>query len=299
MNTRALQYLVALNDLRHFGKAADACFVSQPALSMQIKKLEETLGVELLERSNKSVLLTKTGMVIAEQARHILRQVEEMRDFAKSVKDPYSGELKIGIIPTLAPYLLPLIIPSLSKKFPKVSFYLFEGHTTILIEKLKLGKLDAAFLGMPVAEPHFDHALLFTEEFWLAVSSTHSLAKRKIIKQNDLKNQRILLLENEHCMREPTLSLCHRMHAEETQDFRATSLETLRHMVAAGNGMTLMPAIAKQSNDGIAYIPFDSPKPTRSIGLYWRASTAKKILLEDIASQTKKVLAQSKRLSMS
>lgn len=294
MNTRDLQYLVALQDHCHFGKAANACFVSQPALSMQIKKLEETLGVKLLERTNKSVLLTDIGITITERARHILNQVEEMRNVAKLAKDPYSGELKIGIIPTLAPYLLPCIMPSLSKKFPKISFYLVEEKTSVLIEKLKIGKLDAAFLAHPVIEASFSTSLLFKEEFLLAVSSTHPLAKQKTVKQHDLDNQNVLLLEEGHCMREQTLALCHKMNASETQNFRATSLETLRHMVAAGNGITLMPKLAQQLHDNISYIPFCSPKPMRSIGLYSRFSTAKKVLLEDIAAEVKQIITHKK-----
>jgi LysR family hydrogen peroxide-inducible transcriptional activator len=294
MNTRDLQYLVALSDHCHFGKAAEACFVSQPALSMQIKKLEEILGIKLLERSNKSVLLTDTGIAITERARQILYQVEEMRDLAKLAKDPYSGEIKIGIIPTLAPYLLPSIIPPLSKEFPKISLYLIEEQTSALIEKLKTGKLDAAFLAHPVLETSFTSSLLFEEEFLLAVPSTHPLAKRKAIKQTDLDSQNMLLLEEGHCMREQTLALCRKMNASETRSFRATSLETLRHMVAAGNGITLMPKLAQQLNDNLSYIPFGSPKPMRSIGLYWRFSTAKKNLLEDMAAQIKKIITKRK-----
>lgn len=291
MNIRDLHYLIALSDHHHFGKAAEACFVSQPALSMQIKKLEETLGIKLLERTNKSVLLTEAGIAITERARQILNQVEEMRDFAKLAKDPYSGQLKIGIIPTLAPYLLPLIIPSLSKQFPKISFYLIEEQTSTLIEKLKIGKLDTAFLAHPVTETGLSSTLLFEEEFLFAVPSTHPLAKRKVIKQNDLSNQNILLLEEGHCMREQTLALCHKMNASETQNFRATSLETLRHMVAAGSGVTLIPKLAQQLHDNVSYIPFSSPKPMRSIGLYWRLSSAKNTLLEDIAARIKKLIA--------
>src|SRR5205814_1656983 len=145
----------ALADYNHFGKAADACFVSQPALSMQIKKLEEELGVVLLERNNKSLQLTDIGKTIVQQARQILRQITEVRAIAKSSQDPYSGEFRIGIFPTLAPYLLPLIIPSLSKIYPKFSFYLIEEKTALLVEHLKQGKLHAAFLAHPLAEPSF------------------------------------------------------------------------------------------------------------------------------------------------
>jgi len=297
MNSRDLKYLVALHDHLHFGKAADACFVSQPALSMQIKKLEETLGVKLLERTNKSVLLTDIGMAITDRARLILQQIDEMRDLAKLAKDPYSGELKIGIIPTLAPYLLPVIMPSLSKKFPKLSFYLHEEQTSLLVQKLKEGQLDAAFLVPPLPESNFASALLFEEEFVLAVPSTHPLSKRKIIKKTDLTNQHLLLLEEGHCMREQTLSFCHAAHASETQNFRGTSLETLRYMVASGNGITLMPKLAQQSHDSVCYIPFSAPKPTRSIGLYWRSTAAKKYLLEDFAHQIRNIVGKLKTVT--
>ncbi|MES2142613.1 MAG: LysR substrate-binding domain-containing protein [Pseudomonadota bacterium] len=290
MNSRDLSYLVALDDYRHFGKAAKACFVSQPALSMQIKKLEKTLGVKLLERSNKSVLLTPTGIAITERARHILQQMEEIRELAKLAEDPYSGELKIGIIPTLAPYLLPLIIPSLANEFPKINFYLIEEQTTSLIQKLKLGQLDAAFLALPTQEPSFAYSVLFEEEFLLAVPKTHALSKRKKVKQEDLNNQPVLLLEEGHCMRGQTLDICQRMNASETQNFRATSLETLRHMVAAGNGITLIPKLAQQLNDTISYIPFSPPKPKRLIGLVWRVSATKKTLLEEMATHIKKII---------
>lgn len=290
MNLRDLTYLVMLYEHGHFGKAADACFVSQPALSMQIKKLEDSLNVQLLERNNKSILFTPTGLAIVEQARKILREVEELRHIAKLAKDPYSGELKIGIIPTLAPYLLPIILTTLSKAFPKISFYLVEEKTQLLVEKLKEGSLDAALLAIPISEPQFNSQLLFEEEFLLATPKTHPLAKRKIIKQQDLSKHRILLLEEGHCMREPTLALCHSAQTSEAKNFRATSLETLRHMVAAGVGITLMPQLAQKSNDHIAYMPFAAPKPTRSIALFWRTSTAKENLLQDIAIHIKKAM---------
>jgi LysR family transcriptional regulator, hydrogen peroxide-inducible genes activator len=294
MNLRDLKYFVALSDYQHFGKAAEACFVSQPALSMQIKKLEETLGVKLLERTNRSVLLTGSGLAIAERARQILNHVEEMHDVAKLEKDPYSGELKIGIFPTLGPYLLPLIIPDLSKLFPKVSFYLIEEQTAPLIENLKQGKLHAAFLALPVMEKNFHSAFLFEEEFMLATPETNSLAKRKTVKQQDLENKNVLLLEEGHCLREQALALCHKINATETRNFRATSLETLRHMIAAGVGITLMPKLACSPTRGVSYMSFDSPKPIRSIGMVWRTTTPKQALLQEIANQIRKIMVKNK-----
>ncbi|MES2204366.1 MAG: DNA-binding transcriptional regulator OxyR [Pseudomonadota bacterium] len=285
MNSRDLEYLVALSNLKHFGKAAEACFVSQPALSMQIKKLEESLGVQLLERTNKSVLLTDHGVIIAERAKQILHQIDEIKEIAKSAKDPLRGEIRIGIFPTLAPYLLPLIIPSLSKIYPKLSFYLIEEQTSALIEQLKEGKIHAAFLALPVDEKNFDHVKLFDEEFLLAVPINHRLAKLKTIKQKDLENENLLLLEQGHCMRDQALDLCHRMNIAENQNFRATSLETLRQMVAAGVGITLMPKLACIPNRTLTYIPFSTPKPMRTIGLFWRNSSAKQLLLKQISEE--------------
>lgn len=294
MNIRNLKYLVSLVEHQHFGKAAEACFVSQPALSMQIQKLEEVLGIKLLERTNKSVLFTEDGLVIAERARNILNQVEEVREFAKLAKDPYSGKLKIGIFPTLAPYLLPLIIPTLSRKFPKLSFYLIEEQTALLTEKLKTGKLHAAFLALPITEKNFTTTPLFDEEFLLAVPGSHSLAKLKTVKQNDLNSKTLLLLEEGHCMREQALALCQKSNANETHNFRATSLETLRHMVAAGVGMTLMPKLACNTTKNISYVPFNMPKPVRSICLAWRETSVKHQLLEEISNQIKNIICKQK-----
>lgn len=298
MNIRDLKYLIALADHNHFGKAADACFVSQPALSMQIKKLEEELGVKLLERTNKSVLLTDSGISIVEKARQVLHHVNDMREIAASAKDPYSGELKMGIFPTLAPYLLPHIIPQLSKMFPKLSLYLVEEPTALLVEKLKQGKLHAAFLASPVSEINFKNAPLFEEEFLLAVPNAHSLSKRKIIKQEELSNKELLLLDEGHCLREQALSVCQMVNASENQSFRATGLETLRYMVASGVGITLIPKLACSPGNNISYIPFASPKPTRSIALFWRASSVKQIVLQEIANVVKKILAKQKMVKV-
>jgi len=294
MNIRDLKYLSALAEHQHFGKAAEACFVSQPALSMQIQKLEELLGIQLLERTNKSILFTVEGLAIVERARTILNQVEEIHDYAELAKNPYQGELKIGIFPTLAPYFLPWIIPALSKKFSQLSFYLIEEKTDSLIEKLHAGKLHAAFLALPLTQKNFTIAPLFDEEFLLAVHRDHDFAKRKLIRQTDLENKTLLLLEEGHCLRQHALSFCQKLNASETQNFRATSLETLRHMIATGIGMTLMPKLACHANKNISYIPFSTPKPMRSICLAWRESIAKQRLLIEITDEIKKILAHHK-----
>ncbi len=292
MNIRDLKYLVAIADHCHFGMAAAACFVSQPALSMQIKKLENSLGVQLIERTSKTALLTATGKLITEHARDILCRVETIKEVAKQANDPYSGELHLGVIPTLAPYLLPHIIPGLSKLFPKLTIYLVEEQTSTLIAKLKQGKLDGALLGLPLIDEDFIGLPLFEEEFMLAIPPKHSLSKRKIIKISDLENKVLLLLEDGHCMRDLALDVCHRAKASESKGFRATSLETLRHMVASNAGMTLIPKLAYKSNDGVYYLPFSSPKPSRVVGMVWRPSSAKKNLLENMVGKIKKIMSK-------
>src|SRR3990167_9779034 len=181
MNLRDLKYLVALVEHRHFSKAAESCFLSQPALSMQIKKLEETLGIQLIERTNKSFLLTEAGLLIAEQSKYILQQVNVIQEIAAQALDPYQGNLTIGIIPTLSPYLLPHIISGLSEAFSKLTIYLIEDKTAILLDKLQQGKIDIALIALPHSSTDniFEEVVLFEEEFLLAVSKKHALSKQK------------------------------------------------------------------------------------------------------------------------
>lgn len=296
MNIRDLKYLVAIADHHHFGLAAEASCVSQPALSMQIKKLETHLGVQLIERTSKSVRLTEVGKLITEHARDVLSRVETMKEIARHANNPFSGELHLGIIPTLAPYLLPHIIPSLVKTFPNVTIYLVEDQTSHLTTKLKEGKLDAVILGLPLTNNDFISLPLFEEEFLLATPSNHPLSKRKSIRISDLENKVLLLLEDGHCMRDLALELCYRAKASESKGFRATSLETLRHMVASNAGITLMPKLASKSNDGVSYIPFKNDKPIRVIGIAWRPTSARKILLVKIAEKIRKLLLKQKSL---
>ena len=298
MNIRDLKYLVAIADHSHFGMAAEACFVSQPALSMQIKKLEGVLGVQLIERTTKSALLTEIGKLMTEHARDILYRVEAMKEAAKEAKDPYSGELHLGVIPTLAPYLLPHIIPSLTKIFPKLSIFLVEDQTPNLLTKLKQRKLDGALVGLPLIHDDFFALPLFEEEFLLALPPNHPLSKRKSIRISDLENKVLLLLEDGHCMRDFALELCYRAKASEAKGFQATSLETLRHMVASKAGITLMPKLAIKPNDGVSYLPFHSPKPARIVGMVWRSSSAKKILLESIVAHIRKSMAKQKAVKV-
>lgn len=295
MNIRDLKYLIALIDYKHFGKAAEACFVSQPALSIQIKKLEDELGVQLFERTHKSLLLTEVGMNLAKIARNILIEVEEMQEIAKLAQDPYCHELKIGIIPTIAPYLLPHIIPKLSIAFPKLKLYLIEEKTAVIVAKLKEGHLDTIVAALPLIEEGLVTYPLFVEEFVFAMPAGHPFAKRKILKQEELADEHLLLLEEGHCLREQALTACHLIKDNEFKNFRATSLETLRYMIASGIGITLMPKLACKKNDGIAYVK-TMPKFSRTIGMLWRESCAKKNFLKEIASYLKKMIVEEKIL---
>lgn len=277
MNLRDLQYLTAVAKYRHFGKAAEACFVSQPTLSTQIKKLEEELGVTLIERDNKSVILTDIGHKIVAKAQQTLQAVDEMRDIASLHNDPQAGTFRLGIIPTLAPYVLPHIMPVLQTRFPKLRLLLYEYQTAVLLKKLPAGDVDAALLALPIADPNLKFQLLFKEPFFAAVPNNHRLADRNTIQLDELDKQGVLLLEDGHCLRDQALDICREVGATETEGFRATSLETLRQMVCSGTGMTFMPALATVNSLSdpsiVRYIPFNNPTPDRSIAIFYRSSS--------------------------
>lgn len=289
MNLRDLHYLVAVADHLHFGKAALACNVSQPTLSMQLKKLEEYLGVQIFERTNKSVMLTAIGSDIAVRARRTLAEAEQIRVLSRAAMDPLAGEIRMGIFPTLAPYLLPSLMPRLKKRFPKLGLMLVEEKTPELIHRLTQGDIDCALMAMPVTQGDLASSPLFVEPFLLAVSKTHALAKCKTVSPSDIAGETMLLLEDGHCLREQALEVCHSIGIGETRNFRATSMETLRHMVAAGGNVTLIPKLATQEhNSPLRYIPFKKPMPSRTIGLYWRSTSARAPLFMQMAELVKK-----------
>lgn len=281
MNLQDLKYLSALAKHRHFGKAAAACFVSQPTLSMQLKKLEEQLGLKLVERNNKSVMLTPIGTLIAERANGILQEVKAIQEISRSAQDPHGGELIFGAIPTIAPYLLPQIIPTLAKSFPKLCLYLLEEQTSQLLKKLKSGELDVAILALPIDDVSLISQTLFEEEFMLAVSLKDDLSRQKNVDLADLKNRSLLLLTEGHCLRDSALEVC-KMAGLAQHNFEATSLETLRQMVIAGSGITLIPKMACSAAEGITYLPFNASKPSRLIGIFWRKTHPKQHLLNAV-----------------
>ena len=290
MNLRDLQYLLAVAEHLHFGKAALACHVSQPTLSMQLKKLEETLGVQIFERTNKQVMLTATGQVVVAHARNVLAEVEQMKAAASNAHDALGGTLRMGIFRTLAPYLLPSLMPQMRTWFPKLSLQLVEEKTHDLVQQLESGAIDCAMLAMPLEQPcALIHRPVFREAFTLAVAADHPLAKRAFVKLSDLSQVSMLLLEEGHCLRAQALEVCQLVGVGESGHFRATSLETLRHMVASSHAATLMPQLATRNHDpGLRYIPFKAPAPTRQIGLYWRPTSARGKLFETMTQHMAK-----------
>lgn len=288
MNLRDLQYLVTLADLRHFGRAADACHVSQPTLSTQIRKLEEELGVALVERAPRQVMLTPVGVDIVERARRVLAEVEQLRETARRTTDPEAGSVRLGIFPTLAPYLLPHVVPKIRTRFPRLELLLVEEKTEVLLTMLRAGRLDAAVLALPLHEDWLETDFLFEEPFMLAVPDNHPLAKRHDLRLAELIDQNLLLLEDGHCLRDQALSVCGLAGAGEKAGFRATSLETLRQMVAAGVGITLLPMLAVKPpvpiSQNICLLSFRDPAPTRRLAMVWRRSSAMAGFLHQLAA---------------
>lgn len=276
MNLRDMHYLVTVADLRNFSQAAETCHVSQPTLSNQIKKLEETLGVMIFERTNKRVMPTETGEEIIQCARKILHEEEHMRELAQLSHDPLSGRFRIGAFPTLSPYLLPKLVPHIKQSMPKLKLMLMEEKTTHLLDLLRTGQLDAAFLALPIHDDYLTEAPLFEDEFLLAVPTDHVFARKNYVTQDAIARHRMLLLEEGHCMRDQALDVCQHAGMEEDTDFRATSLETLRQMVRAGTGITLIPKMSiRKDEEDIVYIPFKDNVPKRTIGLVWRKTSAR------------------------
>lgn len=278
MNLRDLKYLVALADHKHFGKAAAASFVSQPTLSTQIRKLEEELGVSLVERAPRKVMLTPAGRDAAERARRIVAEVEQMKEAARRSQDPEAGTVRLGIFPTLGPYLLPHVVPRIRERFPQLELLLVEEKSEVLLSRLREGRLDAGLLALPVHDDQLHAEFLFEEPFLLAVPETHPLARRDALKLDELSDQKLLLLEDGHCLREQALEVCRLSGANEKSEFRATSLETLRQMVAADVGITLLPTLAVKPpvarSDNIHLLGFSDSHPSRRIAMLWRKSSA-------------------------
>ncbi|MCB1737359.1 MAG: LysR family transcriptional regulator [Gammaproteobacteria bacterium] len=248
MNLRDLRYVLAVAEFRHFGKAAEASFVSQPTLSGQIKKVEEELGVTIFERSNRSVEITPIGEQLLLYARRVIEQVEAMENLAKAAQDPLAGPLRLGVIPTLGPYLMPLILQPMRKDFPDMQLVLREEITAQLMEHLRHHELDAVLIATPVDDDDLQEIPLFDEPFWLAFPAKHALYNKDEIYEEDLPVNELLLLADGHCLTEQVMGVCHLDQSTGHDDLRASSLETLMQLVGAGFGCTLVPALALRSS---------------------------------------------------
>ena len=294
VNIRDLEYLIAVDEERHFHRAAERCFVSQPTLSGQLKKLEQELGVLLIERNNRKVSITEAGIEVIKHARNVLTEVSAIKEVANCYLDPMVGDVRVGIIPTIAPYLLPIIMTELNKSFPNLKIWLYEYQTDILLEKLQNSKLDFLILALPIDKHDFTEINLFREPFRLAIKRNHKLTKKKSLNIGDIAQENLLLLEEGHCLRGHILDACMFNNVAEQGQYHATSLETLRHMVGEGMGMTLMPELAvpvkKRKSDEIRYIEFSDPKPNRRIGILHRKNSYREETFNNIAELIKTIL---------
>jgi LysR family hydrogen peroxide-inducible transcriptional activator len=285
-----LRYIVALARERHFGRAAEACFVSQPTLSVAIKKLEDELGVALFERSASELSLTPVGERIVEQASRVLEEAAAIKTLAAQGKDPLSGPLRLGVIYTIGPYLLPYLIPGLHQAAPNMPLLIEENLTARLSESLKQGELDVIIVALPFAEAGVVTQALYDEPFQVVLPAGHAWAKRRSIAADDLAEETLLLLGSGHCFRDQVMQACPAL-----QRFSATagslqktlegsSLETIRHMVASGAGITVLPCTAvgaaQQESKLLAFRPFANPVPGRTVALAWRKSFPRPQALE-------------------
>ena len=277
---RQLECAVAVADALHFGRAARACSITQPALSAQIQALEELLGVRLFERGRRGVIVTAAGARVIEQARAMLAQLDGLVEGAASEAEPLSGVLRLGVIPTVAPYLLPALLPGVRRAWPMLQLVLREDQTAALVEQLDAGRLDLLLLALPVEGASLEELPLLREPFHFVAPTRHPLAKsERSISEQALRGEEVLLLEDGHCLRAQALDVCRRAGALAPGRIQATSLSTLVQMVANGLGVTLLPeralAIELRRGAGLVARPFKHPAPFRTLGLAWRPGAAR------------------------
>jgi LysR family transcriptional regulator, hydrogen peroxide-inducible genes activator len=296
---RQLHYFDALATHNHFGRAAAACAISQPALSMQIKELEEALGAVLIERGARQVRLTKLGEEAALRVRDILRSVDELGDFARASRDRLAGRLRVGMIPTIAPYLLPTVIESLARIRPELDIRVREALTSKLIQELAEGRLDTAIVALPVSEPSLTEVPLFTEDFVLVRPDEDE--GTPVPNNEALRDMRLLLLEEGHCFRDQALSFCHMQSSLPRETLDASSLSTLVQMVSAGMGVTLIPEMAvavETRSASVSVSRFRDPQPSRTIGMIWRKTSplARQLLqISEVVCQSADALREQRR----
>ena len=293
MTLTELKYIVAVARERHFGRAAEACFVSQPTLSVAIRKLEDELGVVLFERGGTEIGITPIGLQVVAQAQRVLEECASLREIARQGHDPLAGPLRVGVIYTIGPYLLPKLVPVQIQSTPQMPLILQENYTSRLLELLRQGEIDCAIVALPIPESGLTILPLYDEPFVVAVPRTHPWAGRKSLSSNELNDETMLLLGTGHCFRDQVLEVCPELSrfsaAREgiQRTFEGSSLETIRHMVAAGIGVTVMPVstlMAGQSeNELLRFIPFSDPAPDRRVVLICRKSFPRPAAIDALA----------------
>jgi len=294
MTLTELKYIVAVARAKHFGHAAEACYVAQPTLSVAIKKLEDELGVILFERGGAEVSVTPLGQQIVAQAERVLEQTAAIKELAKQNKDPLAGPLRLGVIYTVGPYLLPALVKNVIEQVPQMPLVLQENFTVRLLELLRQGELDAAIMALPLPEHGMSMQPLYDEPFVVAVPRHHPWSERKAIAAEDLKTETMLLLGNGHCFRDQVLEVCPEMARYSTpgngmqRTFEGSSLETIRHMVASGIGLTVLPRASvpdMHPADGmLRYVPFEEPAPSRRVVIVWRKSFTRRAAIDAICA---------------
>jgi LysR family hydrogen peroxide-inducible transcriptional activator len=284
---RQLQYITAIETHGTFQAAADACHVTQPGLSTQVRQLEESLELQLFERGRKPMLVTPAGREILRRAHDVLAAVEELHHAARSFSEPLTGPLRLGVIPTVAPFLLPSVLPNVRRAYPALRLKLYEAQTAQLVERLERGELDLLLVALEAELGDAATLPLFDDTFLLAVPHGHRLATRKRIKETELAGEALLLLEDGHCLRNQALSICNRAGASELGDFSASSLSTLIPMVAGGAGVTLLPTLATEgsvaNDEDLVIVPFARPAPKRTIGFAWRKTSPREPEFRELA----------------
>lgn len=277
MTLTELRYIVALARESHFGRAAEKCHVAQPTLSVAVKKLEDSLGIVLFERNSGDIRPTTIGAQVVAQAERVLSEAARVSEIAAAGRDPLAGPLRLGVIYTIGPWLLPALVPRLKQRAPKMPLIIAEGYTEVLVEKLKNFELDVLVLALPINEPGIVAQPLYDEPFRLLLPIAHPWVKQKTLSTAQLLEEPLLMLGPGNCFRDQVLDLCARAsHGQSPQVLESSSLETIRHMVASGVGVTVMPASSVDTlakNDPLLRVrPFTEPTPTRRVGLVWRAS---------------------------
>ncbi|MDV7338987.1 LysR substrate-binding domain-containing protein [Terasakiella sp. A23] len=274
-----LKYFIAVAKYQHFGQAADACFVTQPTLSAAIKEFEEILGLQLLERTKRSVLITPTGKEVLARAQEIVVQADGLMEMAKTKGSPLTGELRLGVIPTIGPYLLPQIMQNIRSHFPDLTLYLKEDQTERLLESLKEGQLDVLILALPYESDAIETSIFMQDDFFCAVPADHALASNSHIENAEIVEENLLLLEEGHCLRDHAMAACSWAGAKNINEFGATSLSTIVQMVANGLGITLLPKMAIDAGitrgTDLATLPLSKDSPPRDIGLVWRKTSGR------------------------